>query len=123
MCDFNEKEIDQENVELTLENMSKDQLISVVEQLMSIKDIEVDIDDVQGIKLDKKEFEKGIKLVSLTCGMISALTSVGLTKDQVMDYVINEQNINFNLKLNQMTCDSNKETAKIQQTVQEQNQI
>lgn len=124
MCEFNEKEIEQEE-ELTLEDMDKEQLISTIEQLMYMreKEIEVNTDNIQNLELDNKEFAKGLKSVSFICGMIAGLSSVGLTKDQVMDYVVNEQNIKFNKDLNSQTCASNERTAKIQQATQEQNQI
>ena len=117
-------EMEEENFEeMTLDDMSKDQLIDVIEQLMTTKEVEVSTDSVQGLEFDEDEFSKGLKSVSYICGMISGLSSVGLNKDQIMDYVVNEQNIKFNKDLNSQTCVSNEKVAKIQQTIAEQNNV
>ena len=119
--ELNQEQELMEEVEQEQEYFSQEEVYDIIEQVTP--KVEVNVDEVQGLELNSQEFQAGIDKVSRTCGMISALASVGLTKDQIMDYVINEQNIEFNLKLNQMTCDSNKETARIQQVVQESNQI
>ena len=122
MCKEELNQVDEmEEVEQEQEYFTQDEVYDIIEQVTP--KVEVNVDEVQGLELNSQEFQAGIDKVSRTCGMISALASVGLTKDQIMDYVINEQNIEFNLKLNQMTCDSNKETAKIQQVNQELNQV
>ena len=124
MCEFNEKEIDQDMEEKTLEDMSKDELIDVVCQLMEIKDkeIEINTDDIQGIKIDPKEFAKGVKSMSFMAGQYSVLKSVGIDSTSAIDMIVNERNVEYNLKLNEMTCINNREIANIQQTIQEQNQ-
>lgn len=129
MCEFNEKEVDQEieddMEELNLEDMDKEQLISVIEQLMYMKEkeIEVNTDSIQGIEIDSKEFAKGIKAMSFIAGQYCALKSVGVDSTSAIDIVVNERNVEYNLKLNKMTCENNKEISKIQATIQEQNQV
>lgn len=123
MCkeELNQEEEKKEVESQEQEYFTQDEVYDIIEQVTP--KIEVSVEGVQKLEINSQEFQAGIDKVSRTCGMISALANVGLTKDQIMDYVINEQNIEFNLKLNQMTCDSNKETARIQQVVQESNQI
>lgn len=128
MCDFNEKEIDQELDEemesKTIEDMSKDELVEVVYQLMEMKEkeIEIDTENVQGFEINEQEFKAGIDSISFMCGQFNALVSSGIDKASAIDILLNERNIDYNLQLNKMTCDNNREVAKIQQTIQEQNQ-
>lgn len=115
-----------ENIEeKTLDEMSKDELIDVICQLMDMKEkeIEVDTENIQNLELDKKEFTKGLKSMSLIAGQFCALTSVGIDNASAIDVIVNMANTEFNLKLNQMTCDSNEKTARFQQVNQEQNSI
>jgi hypothetical protein len=126
MC--KEKEFVEENIEnneyINLEDMSKEELIDVVYELANdkSKEVAVNLENVQSLEFEADEFEKGLKSVSYICGMITGLSNVGLNKEQIMDYVVNEQNIKFNKNLNKMTCDSNEKTAKIQ-NVQIQQQM
>lgn len=120
--ELNQIEEMQEVEQRTFEDMSKDELLEVVYQLLQEEEnlIPVSTENVQGFELNEDEFSDGVYNVSKTCGMISALRSIGLTIDQALDYVMNEKNIDFNLKHNAQTCESNEKQAKYQQY---QNQV
>ena len=119
--ELNQEQELMEEVEQEQEYFTQDEVYDIIEQVTP--KIEVNVEGVKKLEINSQEFQAGIDKVSRTCGMISALASVGLNKDQIMDYVINEQNIEFNLQINEMTCTSNEKTAKIQQTIQESNQV
>jgi len=113
---------DEINEEMTLDDMSKDQLINVIEQLMSSKEVDINTENVQELELNPQEFQAGIDSISFLVGQYSALKSVGIDSTSAIDVILNERNIEYNLELNRMTCDNNKEIAKTQQTITEQNQ-
>ena len=126
MCEVNENELIQEEIEdKTIEEMSQEELVEVVYQLMDMKEkeIEVNMDDVQGLSINVQEYQAGIDSISFLVGQYSALKSVGIDSTSAIDVILNERNIEYNLELNRMTCDNNREVAKIQQTIQEQNQV
>ena len=125
MCEVNENELSQEELEdKTIEEMTQEELVEVVYQLMDMKDkeIEVDKENVQGLSINLQEYQSGMDSISFLIGQYSALKSVGIDSTSAIDIIINERNIEYNLDINRMTCDNNKEIAKIQQTINEQNQ-
>lgn len=63
---------------------------------------------------DQDEFTKGIKNGSYVAGLITALKNTGLTFEQCMDYVLNEQTIKFNLEVTKMNTEMNIEMSKNQ---------
>lgn len=70
--------------------------------------------DLQDFQLNGKMFQSGIDYVSAICGQFSALTNVGIDKTGAIDIIMNLQNIEFNKIVNTENCNSNKETAKLQ---------
>lgn len=125
MCEVNENELIQEEIEdKTIEEMSQEELVEAVYQLMDMKEkeIEVNMDDVQRLSINVQEYQAGIDSISFLVGQYSALKSVGVDSTSAIDVILNERNIEYNLELNRMTCDNNKEVAKIQQSILEQNQ-
>jgi len=124
MCEVNENELNEDiEDDSSLESLSKDELIDVIEQLMSSKDVEIDTSNVQGLELNPQEFQAGIDSISFLVGQYSALKSVGVDSGSAVDIILNERNIEYNLETNKMTCENNKSVAKIQQTINEQNQV
>jgi len=124
MCDINENELNEDMEDDTsLESLSKDELIDVIEQLMNSKDVEVNTENIQNLGLNEKEFAKGLSSVSLIAGQYTGLKNVGIDSASAIDILINMANTEFNLKLNEMTCTNNKAVAGIQQTISEQNQV
>jgi hypothetical protein len=114
---------DMEEDQTSLESLSKDELIDVIEQLMDSKDVKVNTENIQELELDSQEFQAGIDSISFLAGQFSTLVNIGVDKTSAIDIILNERNIEYNMQLNQMTCDNNREIAKIQQEIQENNQL
>ena len=79
--------------------------------------------DLQDFQLNGKMFQKGANSVSEICGQYSALTNVGIDKSSAIDIIMNIQNIEFNKIVNTENCNSNKETAKLQNIQVQSQQI
>lgn len=103
------------------EYFTQDEVYDIIEQVTP--KVEINVDKVQGLELNSQEFKAGIDSISFLCGQYSALRSVGIDSSSAIDIIVNERNIEFNLQINEMTCTSNEKTAKIQQTIVEQNQV
>ena len=87
------------------------------------KEIDINVDDLNDITIDKSEFKKGIKQYSAIAGAFTVLNSVGYPKDLIHEFLINRETVEFQLALNEQTCESNEKQAKIQQIKLEQAQI
>ena len=116
-------EVEQENV--SLEDLSKDELLDVCYSLLEQKDKEIDInvDNLDGITIDKNEFKKGIKQYSAIAGAFTVLNSVGYPKDLIHEMILNDKTIQHNQQLQQMNNESSEKIAKIQEVKIEQSQI
>ena len=117
------EELEQENV--SLEDMDKEQLLDIVYSLLEQKDKEIDInvDNLDGITIDKNEFKKGIKQYSAIAGAFTVLNSVGYPKDLIHEMILNDKTIQHNQQLQQMNNESSEKIAKIQEVKTEQSQI
>ena len=117
------EELEQENV--SLEDMDKEQLLDIVYSLLEQKDKEIDInvDNLDGITIDKNEFKKGIKQYSAIAGAFTVLNSVGYPKDLIHEMILNDKTIQHNQQLQQMNNESSEKIAKIQEVKIEQSQI
>ena len=117
------EELEQENV--SLEDMDKEQLLDIVYSLLEQKDKEIDInvDDLNDITIDKNEFKKGIKQYSAIAGAFTVLNSVGYPKDLIHEMILNDKTIQHNQQLQQMNNESSEKIAKIQEVKIEQSQI
>ena len=117
------EELEQENV--SLEDMDKEQLLDIVYSLLEQKDKEIDInvDNLDGITIDKNEFKKGIKQYSAIAGAFTVLNSVGYPKDLIHEMILNDRTISHNQQLQQMNNESSEKIAKIQEVKIEQAQI
>ena len=117
------EELEQENV--SLEDMDKEQLLDIVYSLLEQKDKEIDInvDDLNDITIDKSEFKKGIKQYSAIAGAFTVLNSVGYPKDLIHEMILNDKTIQHNQQLQQMNNESSEKIAKIQEVKTEQAQI
>ena len=117
------EELEQENV--SLEDMDKEQLLDIVYSLLEQKDkeIDIDVDNLDGITIDKNEFKKGIKQYSAIAGAFTVLNSVGYPKDLIHEMILNDRTISHNQQLQQMNNESSEKIAKIQEVKIEQSQI
>ena len=117
------EELEQEN--MSLEDMDKEQLLDIVYSLLEQKDkeIDIDVDNLDGITIDKNEFKKGIKQYSAIAGAFTVLNSVGYPKDLIHEMILNDRTISHNQQLQQMNNESSEKIAKIQEVKIEQSQI
>lgn len=58
-----------------------------------INPIEVDLENIQGSKLDDEQFKAGLREASFVCGIASALKSVGFDNAQVFEYILLRENL------------------------------
>ena len=100
---------------------TQEQVLDIVEEITP--KIFISTESCGGIELDKKEFAKGVKEVSNICGRISAILSTGVSKESVIDIIMNLQNIEFNKIVNTENNNTNKETAKLQNIQVQSQQI
>ena len=127
MCkEFENEELElNEQESVSLEDLDKDELINIIYSLSEQKDkeIEININNLDDITIDKSEFKKGIKQYSSIAGAFTVLNSVGYPKDLIHEIILNEKTISHNQKLQQMNNESSEKIAKIQEVKIEQNQI
>lgn len=111
---------DIENVDITEENSSTDLLEDILSDLMSV---ELDVSDLEGIKVDKTEFAKGVKSFSKYAGMFACLKNVGFDTDSAVGFILNERNIEHAQKMQKLINDNQKEVANITKLNIENSQI
>lgn len=75
--------------------------------------IPVDLDNLDGIKLDRKGFDKGLKEYSYLAGGITALINVGISPNEALQYFINERTCEHNMRLQQIVNENNIKVAEI----------
>lgn len=122
MYKINENEIEEQE-ELSLEDMSKEDLINTIYSLSQLNKVDINTDNVSNLEVNQEEFKAGIDGISYLCGQFSALTSVGIDSSSAIDIILNQMNVDYNINLNHMTCENNKEIAKIQEIKIEQERI
>lgn len=90
--------------------ISEEELIELLNETV----IEIDTEELNGLKLDDVEFKKGLVDVSRIAGQFIGLKGVGMTSSEALDVLVNMQNIDFNRAMNKDTIEGNINTAKIQ---------
>lgn len=88
-----------EEEDFSLENLSKDELINIIEELTYKRMLNTG--NVEGISMDEKSFEKGVVEGSFYAGIFQALVSSGMEMEEA-----------YNITLNISTSKGNLETAK-----------
>lgn len=97
------------------DNYEEDDTLNALEDIFSdLIGVGLDTSELEDIKIDKKEFEKGVKSVSKIAGMFSCLKNVGMDTDSAFSYIINERNIEHSQIMQKMINKDQKEVAKIQ---------
>lgn len=104
--------------------MEDDDSLDVLKDMLSdLIGVELDISELEDIKIDKAEFAKGVKSVSKFAGMFSCLKNVGMDTDSAFSLIINERNIEHSQAMQKMINKDQKEVAKIQSVQMENHQI
>lgn len=102
---------------------SMDAIAMIEEMLADMNKIEIDTTEVEGSKIDKKEFVKGVKEVSKLAGMFSCLKSVGASEDSIMAYILNERNIEHTQFMQGIVNETQLEVSKVQSLVMDNHQV
>ena len=108
----NEELIEEEYQETNLDNLSRNELLTVIDKLLESP--KLDFDGLSSMD----EFNDGIDKVADICGMYTALNTVGVEPNSIVDIILNYQNINYNIELNKMTCENNIKVAEKQLKLQ-----
>lgn len=98
--------------EVSLEDLTKEQLIDVIEDLTSRAQIDVNVENIQDKTIDEEEYSNGLKIGSFYLGMFKALENTTLDNEQV-----------YNLLLNESTCRHNIRLAKINSEIEKNNLV
>lgn len=89
--------------------------------------IELNLDGIDKIALNKELFKKGVDSVSETCGAICALSNVGVSPESAMAYLASKYEIDMTYKMQiDLSDDINKtsiEVAKLSGEAQLKQQI
>ena len=93
------EEVEQEK-EFSIEDLSREELIETVYNLLSTKEKEIDLDN--SVIAESDSFQKGVEKASFYAGFYSCLVNCGLSTQDA-----------FELMLNQNTCDNNQELQRI----------
>jgi hypothetical protein len=89
--------------------VSEEELQTALSELQDvlIPPLQLPVDNLEGVMFDKKSFSRGVSEASYTAGYITALVNVGLSPVSALDYLLNKDTIEHNLKL----ADKNNETS------------
>lgn len=117
--EIKEEEVLQEDYEE--ETLTAEEIADILEEI--IPKVEIDLDNVNGSSLDKKQFKNGIESVSYICGQYSALRGVGVDGSSCVDIIVSLLSSEHNIEMQRMTCDNNIEISKIQQVQMEKAQL
>lgn len=114
---FNENEVltddnGREYYEVGLEDLTKEQLIDVIEDLTSRPQIDVNVENIQDKSIDEEEYNDGLKIGSFYLGIFKALENTTLDNEQI-----------YNLLLNESTCRHNLKLAKINSEIEKNNLV
>jgi len=80
--------------------------------------IMIDLEDY-----DIEEFNRGIKETSYLAGKVTSLINCGLSEQAVIDLLLNQETIDYNIRAAQINKDMNVEVAKSQRTTQDKYEL
>ncbi|GEM_PF-4716147 len=76
--------------------------------------IPIDTSNLDGVKLNKKKFQEGLDDSSYYAGVISTLMNSGISAQDCMTWVLNDQTLKANKELQALVNENNIAVAKIQ---------
>ena len=86
--------------EFSIEDLSREELIETVYNLLSTKEKEIDLDN--SVIAESDSFQKGVEKASFYAGFYSCLVNCGLSTQDA-----------YELTMNQNTCDNNQKMQRI----------
>lgn len=73
------------------DSYTPDEVMDIIEKI--VPQVVLEVDNLDGLELDRKEFNKGLAEMSKTCGKVTALLTIGFTVDMALDYLLNIEKI------------------------------
>jgi hypothetical protein len=102
-------------LDATGELLATSPLSSESDAVLFFEPLQLGIDNLAedlNIKLDNKEFARGIKDASYACGMYTALINVGFSMEDAVAYIFNRMNVDHNILTTQISTNANIEVSK-----------
>lgn len=119
----------EENMNVEVENQEEatidlgDLLQNMEQGEIVIPPIELDVSNLGDAQIDEKEFKKGMKDASKLCGYITALKNVGLDNENILNYLLNSDTIDHNIKIAKMNNETQVKISEKQQVIMDKNQL
>ena len=119
--EMNEEQLNDSQQGVSLEDMSKEELLDVVYQLLDSKAKQIELDNTDIAK--SNDFNKGIEKASYYAGFYSCLLNSGFSVDNAYELTLNQNTCDNNQELQKIVNGSSEKIARIQELKIEQNQI
>lgn len=111
-----DEEIDVENQVFTYQDVQ-----DIIQQVLP--KVEMDLDGITGINIDKEQYISGVKVASYWCGFYNSMKSMGCSEDTILQMMLNHDTGNINIKQQEVVNKGQAEVAKYQQIQTMQNSI
>ena len=117
MCEYNEgKELEQvdleENEGISIEGLSKEQLIDTIYSLLNSKEKEIELDN--SVITESASFQRGVEKASYYAGFYNCLINCGLSTQDAYELTMNQNTCDNNQKLQEIVNKGSVDVAKIQ---------
>ena len=117
MCEYNEgKELEQvdleENEGISIEDLSREQLIDTIYSLLNSKETEIELDN--SVITESASFQRGVKKASFYAGFYSCLVNCGLSTQDAYELTMNENTCKNNQELQRIVNSGSIDVARIQ---------
>jgi len=86
-------------------------------EIESLYFIPMNTDNLGEIKYDKKDFQKGVNSMSFDCGKITSLINCGVSAQDAVSWILNEQTLKHNREQQILVNENNITVAKIQSSL------
>ena len=109
------EEVEQER-EFSIEDLSHEELVETVYNLLSTKEKEINLDN--SIIAESDSFQKGIEKASFYAGFYNCLVNCGLSTQDAYELMLNQNTCDNNQKLQEIVNNGSENVAKIQEDKQ-----
>ena len=106
------EEVEQEK-EFSIEDLSREELIETVYNLLSTKEKEIELDN--SIRADSASFQKGVEKASFYAGFYSCLVNCGLSTQDAYELTMNQNTCDNNQKMQRIVNNGSVDVARIQE--------
>ena len=105
------EEVEQEK-EFSIEDLSREELIETVYNLLSTKEKEIDLDN--STIAESASFQKGVEKASFYAGFYSCLVNCGISTQDAYELMLNENTCKNNQELQRIVNSGSIDVARIQ---------